>query len=167
MFQTEKMTLQVFKNVNVSVNSVISNVLAVSLSIDVLARFVSLSSVIVDLWNVLISLNLLKLRSAVLYTVVIGKLWLEWPKTPFRGRPQKLFHGKQSRNFAYNFQVADDAMYTDVHKALAPFYGNSHKKCTSLAAIAEYIAISWSYKIVSADFSSRVLFHKEANCHGL
>ena len=39
---------QVFKNANVFVNSVISNVLAVSLSIDIV-RFVSLSSVIVDL----------------------------------------------------------------------------------------------------------------------
>ena len=28
---------------------------------------------------------------------------------------------------------------------IAPFYGNSHKKCSSLAAVAKYIAIS--YKI--------------------
>ena len=36
-------------------------------------------------------------------------------------------------------------MQGDVHKALAPFYGNSHKICTSLTAIARYIAIL--YKI--------------------
>jgi len=40
---------QVFINANVSVNSVIPNVLAVSLSIDIIARFMSISSVIADL----------------------------------------------------------------------------------------------------------------------
>jgi len=40
---------QVFKNMYVSVNSVIPNVLAVSLSIDIIARFISLSSIIADL----------------------------------------------------------------------------------------------------------------------
>jgi len=39
---------EVFKNANVSVNSVIPNVLAVSLSVDI-ARFISISSVISDL----------------------------------------------------------------------------------------------------------------------
>ena len=34
-----------------------------------------------------------------------------------RGRPQKLFEsGGQRRNFAYPFQIADDAMQMDVHK---------------------------------------------------
>jgi len=32
-----------------------------------------------------------------------------------------------------------------MQEEIAPFYGNNHKKCTSLAAIATYIAIS--YKI--------------------
>jgi len=76
---------------------------------------------------------------------VIGKLSLQWPQIPFHGRPEKFFHEGQRRNFAWTFQVADDSLQTDVHKALAPFYVNSHKKCTSLAAIAKYIAIS--YKI--------------------
>jgi len=40
---------QVSKNANVSVSSVIPNVFAVSLSVDILARLVSLLSVIVDL----------------------------------------------------------------------------------------------------------------------
>ena len=40
---------QVFKNANVFVNSTISNVSAASLAVDITARFVSLSSVIVDL----------------------------------------------------------------------------------------------------------------------
>ena len=39
---------EIFKNENDSVDSVISNVLAVSLSIHIIERFVSLSSVIVD-----------------------------------------------------------------------------------------------------------------------
>ena len=30
--------------------------------------------------------------------------------------------GGQRRHFAYTFQVSDDAMQTDVHKALDPFY---------------------------------------------
>jgi len=32
------------------------------------------------------------------------------------------FLGGQRRHFAYTFQVADDTMQTDVHKALYPFY---------------------------------------------
>jgi len=55
---------QVVKNANVAVNSVISDVLAVLLSIDIIAKFVGLSTIIVYLWNILNSLNLLKLRSA-------------------------------------------------------------------------------------------------------
>jgi len=74
---------EIFKNENDSVDSVISNVLAVSLSIHIIERFVSLSSVIVDQWNVLICLNLLKLRSAVLCIAVIGKLSLDWPQAAF------------------------------------------------------------------------------------
>ena len=39
------------------------------------------------------------------------------------GRPRKVFpRGGQRRNFACPFQVADDAMQTDVHKTLYPFY---------------------------------------------
>jgi len=38
------------------------------------------------------------------------------------GRPQKFFQGWQRRNFAYPFQVADDAMQMEVHKTLYPFY---------------------------------------------
>jgi len=49
MFQARKVIFQVFKNANVFVNSNISHILAVSLSIDIIARFVSLSLVIVDL----------------------------------------------------------------------------------------------------------------------
>jgi len=49
MLQARKMTFsQVFKNANVSVNSIISYVSAVSLSMDIIARFDSLSLVIVD-----------------------------------------------------------------------------------------------------------------------
>jgi len=48
------------------------------------------------------------------------------------GRPQKFFQGGQSRQFAYPFQVADDAMQMDVHKTLYPFY--TTKKMTHVAA---------------------------------
>jgi len=86
-FKLGKWLFQVFKNANVGllvfVNSNISHILAVSLSIDIIARFVSLSLVIVDLRNILISLNLLKRHSPVLRTAVIGKLSLEWPQAPF------------------------------------------------------------------------------------
>jgi len=60
-----------------------SNVFAVSISVDIIARFVSLSSVIVDLSNFLINFNLLKLRSTVLRSAVIGKLSSYGPKSPF------------------------------------------------------------------------------------
>jgi len=56
----------------------------------------------------LISFKLLKLRSAVLRTAVIGKLSLELLQHPLHGRPQKYW--EQRRNFAYAFQVANDAM---------------------------------------------------------
>ena len=76
-------------------------------------------------------------------------------------------------HFACTFQFAGDAVQTGVHKALYRCYakricsilGHYSQKCTSLAATARYIAIS--YKIDSADFSSRVLLYKEANYHGL
>jgi len=64
----------------------------------------------------LISLNLLKLRSA-----VIGELWLEWPKAPFPWAYTEIFPGVAMSKFCF-FQVADDAMKTDIHKALYPFY---------------------------------------------
>jgi len=38
------------------------------------------------------------------------------------GRPQKFSSGGQRQNFAYHFQVADDAMQMDVHKTLYPIY---------------------------------------------
>jgi len=37
------------------------------------------------------------------------------------GCSQDFFQGGQRRNFAYPFQVADDAMQVDVHKTLYPF----------------------------------------------
>jgi len=117
---------QVFKHANVFVNSVISNTLAVPLSIDTIARFVSISSVIVDLLTVLISLNLLKLRSAVLRTATSGKLLLEWPQAPYSLASAETRGGGQRRHFAYTFQVADD----DVHKALYPFYAT--RNCSIL-----------------------------------
>jgi len=70
----------------------------------------------------LISLNLLKLRSAVLRTAVIGKLSLEWPQAPFLWASAVIFPEGKCRHFACTFQVADDAMQTDVYKALFPFY---------------------------------------------
>jgi len=86
---------QIFKNANVFVNSVISNVFAVSLPLNIIARFVSLLSVKVDMWNVLISFNLPKFRSAVGYCVKqwSAKFPYDGPKLLFHGRPQKFFQG--------------------------------------------------------------------------
>jgi len=44
------------------------------------------------------------------------------PNQCIHGRSQKFFHGGQRRNFAYLFQVADDAMQINAHKTLYPFY---------------------------------------------
>jgi len=41
-----------------------------------------------------------------------------------------------------------------LHKKIAPFYGNSHKKCISLAAIARHFEISYT----SADFKQGAFF---------
>ena len=80
--------------------------------------------------NVLISLNLLKLRSEALRTALIGKLSSEWPQAPFPLASAEIFPGGQRRHFAYSFQVADDAMQTVVHKALYPFY--ARRDCSIL-----------------------------------
>ena len=103
----------------------------------------------VDLWNILISLTC---WSSVAYSSD-QQISLEWPQAPFPWHPQKFFQGGQRRHFACIFQVADDAMQIDVHKTHYSFYAKrncfisriSHKKCTSLAATARHIAIS--YKI--------------------
>jgi len=50
---------------------------------------------------------------------------------PWGWRPQKFFHGEQRRYFAYNFQVADDAMQMDLHKTLYPFH--TTKKMTHVS----------------------------------
>jgi len=96
----------------------------------------------------------LKLCSAVLRTAVIGKLSSEWPQAPFILASAEIFPGGQRRHFAYNFQVADNAMLTDVHAKRTDV-----QTCTSLAAIARYIAIS--YKIDKLQiFQAEYLFTK-------
>jgi len=72
----------------------------------------------------LISFNLLKLGSAVLRIAVIGKLSLEWSQAPFLWVFAIIFPGRQRRHFAYTYQVANDAVQTDVCKALYPFSQN-------------------------------------------
>jgi len=66
----------------------------------------------------LISLNLLKLRSAVLRIAVIGKLSSEWRQAPFLRASAGIFPRGERRHFASTFLVADDAMQLDVYKAL-------------------------------------------------
>jgi len=127
-FKLGKWLFQVFKNGNIFVNSNISHISAVSLSTDITARFVRFSSVIVDLWNVLISLNLLKLRSVVLCRAVIGSLSLEWPQVPFLWASAVIFPGGKRRHFAYTFQVADDAIQRNVYKALSSRKEIAHEK---------------------------------------
>jgi len=53
---------------------------------------------------------------------VMGKLSLDCPQAPFLWTPVVILPGGQRRHFAYTFQVADDAMQTDVYKALYPFF---------------------------------------------
>ena len=96
MFQARKMTFSEFPKMEMFLST---NVLGVSLSTDILARFVRLSSVTVDLWNASISLNLLKLRSTVLHTAVIGKLSLQWLQIIFHGRPEIFFHRGETSKF--------------------------------------------------------------------
>jgi len=73
-----------------------------------------------------------QLLSSIQYeTPQLGTWWRQTcflPQAPsnlitllIHGRPQKFFQGWQRRNFAYPFQVADDAMQMDVHKTLYPF----------------------------------------------
>jgi len=78
----------------------------------------------------LISLNLLKLRSAVLRIAVTGKRSLEWPQAPFLWTSAVIFPGGQRQHFSYTFQIADDAMQTDIYKALHPFF--TKRSCSIL-----------------------------------
>jgi len=134
-FKLGKWLFQVFKSANVFVNSAIFHILAVSLSVDIVARFVSLSLVIVDLWNVLISLNLLKLRSPVLRTAVSGRLSLEWPQTPFLRASTVIFPGEGNvdillilfRLLTMQCKRTFTKRFTLSTQKIAPFYGNSHK----------------------------------------
>jgi len=89
----------------------------------------------------LISLNLLKFRSAVLRTAAIGKLLLKWTQAPFPLASAEIFPVGQRRHFAYSFQVADDAMQMDVHKAFYPFYAK--RKLLLFTAIVTKNALRW------------------------
>jgi len=161
-----------FKNANVFVNSVISNILAVSLSIDIIARFASISSVTDDLLNVLISLNLLKLRSAELRAAVIGTL--SWAQAPYPLASAKIFaRGGNVDILLILFRLLTmqcKRTFTKgfthyKQKEIAPFYGNSHKECTSLEATARCIAIS--YNIDYLQIFQAGTFNKKANCSGV
>ena len=92
----------------------ISNVLAASLSQYAIDRFASFSAVIGNLWNVLSSIDLLKLRSAVLRTPEIGKRSLKWTQLLFTCMSTEIDQEVQRQYFA--------AMQVDVHKARYPFY---------------------------------------------
>jgi len=151
MFQARKMTFSQFHNANISVKSGISNVLAVSFSSYIISRFASFASIVVDLWNVLSSLNVPKLLSAALRTPVIRKrslnvraLYMGVRRKFSRGRARSTFRilifrlqkMQCKRSFTKPFTLS-------TQKEISPFYGNSHKKCTSLAAIARYVTISY------------------------
>jgi len=105
----------------------------------------------------LISLNLLNHSSAILRIAVIGKLSLghQWkgPQAPFPLASAEIFPGGDNvdillmlfrlktmqckRTFTQRFTHS-------TQKEIAPFYGNNHKKCTSLAAIARHFEISYT-----------------------
>jgi len=86
IFQVRKMTFSKFWRMQIilSTQSHLILFFAVSLSIDIIASLISRSSVIVDLWNVLIKLNFLKFCSKVLRTAMICKLLLWLPHSPFQ-----------------------------------------------------------------------------------
>jgi len=53
-------------------------------------------------------------------------------------------------------------------KEFAPFYGISHKKMHFIGSNSQVYCDKLQNRVrLSADFSSRVLLYKEANCHGL
>ena len=143
-FKLGKWLFQVLKNANVFVNSVTSNVLAVSLSIDITAKFVSLSSVVVDLWNILISLNLLKIHSAVLHTAVIGKLSLgrQWKGTqaPFPLVSEETFPGGTTLTFCLYFSGLRRCNANGRSQNFSPFYT---KKLLHFTAIVTKNAFPW------------------------
>ena len=75
----------------------------------------------------------------------------------YRSKPwasAEIFPGDGAKSeFCYHFQVADDKCKRTFtkrftlflyHKDNAPCYGNNHKKCVSLAAIARYITIIYT-----------------------
>jgi len=82
----------------------------------------------------LISLNLLKLRSAVLRIAVIGKLSLEWPQAPILWAPAVFFQGGNVDIFLILFRLLTmqckwtfTKRFTPTsQKEIAPFYSNSH-----------------------------------------
>ena len=61
----------------------------------------------------------------------------------------------QHRHFAYSFQLADNALETDLHKTAnlstphrnVPFYGSSHKKSASLTAMLPFHSCFFLHKI--------------------
>jgi len=118
---------------------------------------------------------LLKLRSAVLHIAVIGKLSLEWPKAPFLWSSAVIFPGGNVDNLFILFRLLTmqykrtftKRFALSPQKEIAPFYGNSNKQFPSLAAIARYIVISYKIDYMYLQILSRVLFYKQANCHGL
>ena len=142
MFQARKKTFfQVFKNANVFVKSSISNALAVSLPVDIIARCVSFSSIIVDLWKVLISLNLLKLRLAVLRRGVIGKLSLEWPQAPFPWTSAEIFPGGATSTFCLQFSGCWWCSAIGGSQSALPFLHK--KKLLHFMAIVTKNALRW------------------------
>ena len=77
------------------------------------------------------------------------------------------FCGGQRRNFAYPLQVADDSMQMDVHKTLYSFYTiEKMLHVTATVTKIRFIGSSsqiycdYLYKMLSADFRSRVLLFK-------
>ena len=92
--------------------------------------------------------NLMKLRSVVLRTEVIDKLSLEWPQSPFLLASAEIFQGGNvdillilSRLLTIQCKQTFTKRFThSMQKEITPFYSNNHKKRTSLAVIARYIA---------------------------
>jgi len=142
MFQARKMTFSQFQNANISVNSGISNVLAVSLSRYIISRFASFASIVVDLWNVLSSLNVPKLLSAALRTPVIRKRSLNVrAQALYMGVRRKFSRGRARSTFRSLFSGCRRCNASGRSQSHLPFLLKN--KFLHFAAIVTKNALRW------------------------
>ena len=132
-FSEMQMLFCLFSEMQMFLSTVISNVLAVSLSINIIARFVSFSSVIVDLWNVLI---------IDLWNVLNRQTFVRMAPSRLSMVVRRNFSRRSTSTFCLYFLGCwrcneNGRSQPFLHKKclstqkFAPFYGDCHKNCTS------------------------------------